>query len=79
MFQLIYASFLPTKNLNFGIIFTEVMKYKLDIILLIFSCQHYEKWVSVRERSINLLLKTVTYIAATEKVTCIITIEYSCG
>ena len=38
------------------------------------SGQFYEKWVSVRERNINLLLETVTYIA-TEIVTCITTIE----
>ena len=38
--------------------------------------QFYEKWVSVRERNINLLLETVIYIATTETVTCIITIEY---
>ena len=37
--------------------------------------QFYEKWVSVRERSIKLLLETVTYIATTETVTCIITTE----
>ena len=40
-----------------------------------FSCQFYEKWVSVRERNIKLLLETVTYIATTGTVTCIITIE----
>ena len=40
-----------------------------------FSGQFYEKWVSVRERNIKLLLETVTYIATTETVTCIITIE----
>ena len=39
------------------------------------SGQFYEKWVSVRERNIKLLLETVTYIATTETVTCIITIE----
>ena len=40
-----------------------------------FSCQFYEKWVSVRKRNIKLLLETVTCIATTETVTCIITIE----
>ena len=40
-----------------------------------FSGQFYEKWVSVRERNIKLLLETVTYIVTTETVTCIITIE----
>ena len=42
---------------------------------LTFSGQFYEKWVSVRERNIKLLLDHVTYIATTETVTCIITIE----
>ena len=37
--------------------------------------QFYEKWVSVREKNIKLLLETVNYIAITETVTCIITIE----
>ena len=36
-----------------------------------FSCQFHEKWVSVRERNIKLLLESVTYIAITETVTCI--------
>ena len=40
-----------------------------------FFGQFYEKWVSFRERNIKLLLETVTYIAITETVTCIITIE----
>ena len=40
-----------------------------------FSGQFYEKWVSVRERNIKLLLETVTYIATTETVTCITAIE----
>ena len=40
-----------------------------------FSGQFYETWVSVRERNTKLLLETVTYIAATETVTLIITIE----
>ena len=35
----------------------------------------YEKWVSIRERNIKLLLETIIYIAITETVTCIITIE----
>ena len=37
-----------------------------------FSCQFYEKWVSVRERNIKLLLESVTYIAVTETVNCIL-------
>ena len=40
-----------------------------------FSGQFYEKWVSVRERNLKLLLETVTYKATTETVTCIIAIE----
>ena len=40
-----------------------------------FSDQFYEKWVSVREWDIKLLLETVTYIATTETVTCITKIE----
>ena len=40
-----------------------------------FFGQFYEKWVSVRERNIKLLLEPVTCIAITEIVTCIITIE----
>ena len=39
------------------------------------SGQFYEKWASVRERNIKLLLETATYIATTETVTCIITVE----
>ena len=31
-----------------------------------FSGQFYEKWMSVRERNIKLLLETVTYIAIKE-------------
>ena len=38
-----------------------------------FSGQFYEKWMSVRERNINLLLEAVTYMATTE--TAIITTE----
>ena len=45
------------------------------LCLLMLSGQFYEKWVSVRERNINLLLETVTYTATTETVTCITTIE----
>ena len=43
-----------------------------------FSGQFYEKWLSVRERNMKLLLKTVTYIAikkdspSSERVVCII-------
>ena len=42
-----------------------------------FSGQFYEKWVSVREGNIKLLLETVTYvyITSTETVTSIITIK----
>ena len=40
-----------------------------------FSGQFYEKRRSVRERNIKLFLKTVTYIAIKERVTCIIAIE----
>ena len=41
-----------------------------------FSGQFYEKWISVRERNIKLLLKPVTYYMATiETATCIITID----
>ena len=40
-----------------------------------FSGQFYEKWMSVRERNINLLLEAVTYMATTETATCTITIE----
>ena len=39
------------------------------------SGECYEKWVSIRERNVKLLLETVTYIATTETVTCIMTIE----
>ena len=37
-----------------------------------FSSQFYEKWVSVRERNIKLLLESVTYIDITETKTCIL-------
>ena len=40
-----------------------------------FSDQFYEKELSVTERNIKLLLGTVTYIAATETVSGIITME----
>ena len=40
-----------------------------------FSGQFYEKWMSVRERNINLLLEAVTYMATMEIVTSIITME----
>ena len=40
-----------------------------------FSGQFYEKWMSVRERDVKLLLETVTYMAAMETATCIIKIE----
>ena len=37
--------------------------------------QFYQKWMSVRERNIKLLLEGVTYMAAIETATCIITIK----
>ena len=41
-----------------------------------FLGQLYEKWLSVKERNIKLLLETFTYIAnVTERVTCVITIK----
>ena len=40
-----------------------------------FSGQFYEKWMSVRERNIKLLLEAVTYMATIETATCIITIK----
>ena len=40
-----------------------------------FSGQFYEKTLSVRERNLQFLQETVTYIAITEKDTCIIKIE----
>ena len=40
-----------------------------------FSGQFYEKWMSVSERNVKLLLETVTYMATTETATSIITIE----
>ena len=40
-----------------------------------FSGQFYEKWMSVRERNIKLLLEAVTYVATMETTTCTITIE----
>ena len=40
-----------------------------------FSNQCYEKWVSVRERIIKVLLGTVTCVAKTETFTCIIATE----
>ena len=36
-----------------------------------FFCQFHEKWISVRERNIKLLLESITYIAITETVACI--------
>ena len=41
------------------------MKCKFDIMpsALMFSGQFYEKWLSVREKNIKLLLETGTYIA----------------
>ena len=40
-----------------------------------FSGQFYEKWISVRERNIKLLLEAVTYMSTMETATSIITIE----
>ena len=41
-----------------------------------FLGQFYEKWLSVKEWNIKLLLETFTYIAnVTERVTCVITIK----
>ena len=40
-----------------------------------FSGQFYEKWMSVRERNIKLLLEAVTYMATIETATCITTTE----
>ena len=40
-----------------------------------FFGQFYEKWVSVRERIIKMLLETVTYLTITETVTSIIALE----
>ena len=39
-----------------------------------FSGQFYEKWMSVRERNINLLPEAVTYMVTTETATYIIKI-----
>ena len=66
---------LPTKCLNFGRIFTKVVKCELDIMPLNVSGQFYEKWMSVRERNIKLLLEAVPSMATKETATCIITIE----
>ena len=38
-----------------------------------FSGQFYEKWMSVRENNVKLVLEAVTYMATTETATCIIT------
>ena len=43
-----------------------------------FSCQFYEKWVTVRERNIKLLLESVTYVAITETITCILQEKQLC-
>ena len=40
-----------------------------------FSGQFYEKTLSVRERNLQFLQETVTYIVITEKDNCIIKIE----
>ena len=45
------------------------------LCLLMSSGQFYEKWMSVRERNIKLLLEAVTYMATMETATCIIAIE----
>ena len=43
--------------------FTKVVKCKPDLMLLNIVGSIYEKKLSVRERNMKLLLKTVTYIA----------------
>ena len=40
-----------------------------------FSDQFYEERLSVRERKMELLLETVTYIAIKERITCITAME----
>ena len=57
--------------LNFGRMFTKVVKCKPDIMPLNVSGHFYEKKVSLRERNMKLLLETVSYIAIKERVTCI--------
>ena len=44
-------------------------------MLLMFSGQFYEKWVSVRERNITSCYLKLTYIATTETLICITTME----
>ena len=51
------------KYLDFGRMFTKVVKCKLDIMPLNVFCSSHEKRLSVRERNMKLLLKTVIYIA----------------
>ena len=58
-----------------GAVLSEKVKGYDALCLLMLSDQFYEKWVSVRERNIKLLPEIVTYMAATETVTCITTIE----
>ena len=43
-----------------------------------FSCQFYEQWVSLRERNRKCLLESVTYIAITETVICILQEKQLC-
>ena len=40
-----------------------------------FSGQFHEKWMTVRERNIKMILEAVTYMATTETATWKITIE----
>ena len=46
--------------------FTKVVRFKPDIVPLMFSGQFDEKRLSVREKNTKLLLETVTYIAIME-------------
>ena len=62
------------KYLNFGRMFTKVVKSKPDIVPLNVFGSILRK-EGVRERNMKLLLETVTYIAIKESVTCITTIE----
>ena len=64
-----------THKISFWRIFIKVAKCKLDIMPFIFLVNFFEKWISVRERNINLLLEAVTYVGTTETVTRIIAIE----
>ena len=52
------------------------MKSWCNAFCLLFLGQIYENWVLVRERNVMLLLETVTHIATTWTVTCIILVMY---